>query len=390
MLATVLTSACVALGVALVVLVVTARTSARRQFDDAARGYDVILGGAKTSALSTVLSTVFFVDQPNDVIPIEAFDAVRRDPRVQFAVPYAVGDVFRGFRVVGTTPDLFDALTDASGKPLRERIQGRSISAGEEFEAVVGGIAAAETGLGIGGTFQVTHGLEDGGHQHEDVWDVVGVLAPTGTPLDRAIFITLGSFFHVKGHEGPSGGEGTPWAVSAVVVRLKSPALRLQFASDMNRRTDLQAALPAREITRLFAIVADVDLLFRGVALLVIVVSGVSILVGLYNSIQGRRREIAILRALGARPGHVFSVVVLEAVAMCAIGGAAGVALGHAALAGAAPALLDRFGIRISAAPTALDAWLVAGSVAMGLLAGALPAWRAFRVPVAKHLHPVD
>lgn len=417
-LSTALTALGVALGVGLVVFVVTVRDASRGAFDDAARGYDVVLGGVQTSSLTTVMNTVFHVDQPVDTVDVEILGEVKADKRVRYAVPYAVGDVYRGYRVVGTSSQFFDAITDATGRPLRERLTSgsRPFADGSEFEAVVGGIAAARTGLALGSTFTVTHGLEDGGHHHDEEWKVVGVLEPTGTPNDRAIFITLESFFHVKGHEEPTtpvpgmaeeghGGEGGDhadeghgedhgpvWAVSAIVVRLASPALRFQFASDWNRRKDVRAALPSKEVQRLFEVVQNVDGLLRAVAALVLVVAGLSILVGLYNTIAGRRREIAILRALGARPRHVVSVVVLESVLTCLVGGLAGLALGHAAVAASAPLLLEKVGIRITAAPMGWELYaLVAGGLlALGLLAGTLPAWRAFRTPVAENLHPVD
>ena len=406
-----LTALSVALGVALVTLVFQLRGTSRRAFDDAARGYDVVLGGVHTSPLTTVLSTVFLADNPTDRIPIAAYDAVRKDGRVRYAVPYAVGDVYKGFRVVGTTPDFFDAIETSRGEPVRASVSGRVIGSGAEFEAVVGAFAAARTGLALGSTFRVTHGLEAApeAHEHEEEWTVVGVLAPTGTPLDRAIFITLGSFFHIAEHGRASAGGGAlgepaamhdddpapdhdeaVWAVSSIVIRLKSPALRLQFVEDMKQRPDVQPALPAREIGKLFAIVENVDAVFRVVAWLVLVVSGIAILVGLYDAIEGRRREIAILRALGARPGHVFAVVTLEAVLLCLVGGAAGLVLGHLGVAAAGPMLLESVGIRVAPEVGALDLWIALGLVGMGCLTGFVPALRALRVPVAQNLHPVD
>jgi putative ABC transport system permease protein len=393
-----LTAASVALGVALTVLVVTARESSSRAFHHAARGYDVILGGVHTSPLTSVMSTVFHVDRPLDTVPIASYLAIRKDDRVRYAVPYALGDVFRGFRVVGTTPDLFKALFDAEGKPLEQRIKPRVFEGGpdEKFEAVLGAVVAAESGLQAGDDLTgITHGFEDDGHEHTDVWKIVGVMEPTGTPSDRVVFIQLESFFHLKGHEAPPDvgheGEATdPWAVSAIVVRLKSPGLRPSFIRDVRKDATLQAADPFVEINRLFSIVEDVDALFRAVAIVVVAVSAIAILVGLYNAVAGRRREIAILRALGARRAHVFAVVTIEAVVLCVAGGVAGLLLGHGALAAAAPMLVERFGVRVSAAPTAFDLQVLAGLVVMGLVVGLLPAWRAFRVEVARHLHPVD
>jgi putative ABC transport system permease protein len=397
-LSTALTAAGVALAVGLVLMVFSLLGSAKGAFKDAAVGYDVVLGGTHTSALTTVLSTVFLADQPKDVIPIEGYEAVRKDGRVRFAVPFAVGDTYRGWRVVGTTPAFFDAIEDADRRPLRSRVRPRVFGEGAEFEAVVGGIAAARTGLVVGSRFRVTHGVEEHGDEHEEEWTVVGILEPTGTPVDRGVFIPLESFFHVKGHErhdGPGGEEGhgekAPWAVSAIVVRLVSPALRAQFAADMNRRSDLQAAIPVFEIQKMFdRLMKDEYWVFQAVAWVVLAVSALTILVGLYDSVVGRRREIALLRALGARRAHVFGVVVLEAVLLCLLGGIAGLALGHGAVAAVAPRLLDAYGIRVASSPDLSDLAILAGLVWMGVVAGLLPAWRAFSVPVAANLHPVD
>ncbi len=387
-----LTALGVALSVGLVVLVFQARDLAKRSFADAARGYDVVLSGPQTSSIDAVLSTVFFVRKPMDTLPASVVDEVRADPRVRYAVPYAVGDVFRGWRVVGTTPDFFDAIDDAAKRPLRERVRG-SVFGTRGFDAVVGATAAARTGLDVGSQFQVTHGLEAAGEQHEEHWTVVGVLEPTGTPLDRAIFITLESFFDVKGHEGAApAAEGADKvrAVSTIVVRLKSPAARPMFLMDWRKKTNVRPSSPVEEVGALFQIVENVDAVFRAVAWLVFVVSGLAILVALWSSIEGRRREIAILRALGARPVHVFSVVVLEAVTLCLGGGIAGLVLGHGAVAAVAPTLLEQFGIRIAPAVGALDFYALAAFVGMGAVTGLLPAWRAFRVPVAENLHPID
>lgn len=423
-LATALTAFSTALGVGLVVAVGAVRSGARTAFDDAARGYDVVLSGPKTTALSATMNALFHVDKPVDTMPVEAWLDARKDPRVLHAVPIAVGDVYRGFRVVGTRADLFDAIPDADGRPLRARVApgGRLFADDGGFEAVVGAYAAARTGLAVGASFTVTHGLEDGGHAHDEQWKVVGVLEPTGTPNDRAVFITLSSFFHVKGHDRPKApgapddhdhdhdeggmheGGAAPdderarllgdevWALSTVVVRLKSPAFRFQFAGDWNRRRDCSAAVPSQEIRRLFEIVQGVDGLLRAVGATVLLVAVLSVLASLWNAVQGRRREIALLRALGARRAHVFAVVVLEAVLVCALGGVAGVAFGHVGVAAAAPWLLAEVGIRIATGflPAAVYGGIAGGLLLLGLVAGALPAWRAYRVPVARHLHPVD
>jgi putative ABC transport system permease protein len=383
-LASALTALAVALSVGLVVLVVRVRGSARSAFDAAGKGYDVVVGGVHTPPLASVLSTVFHADKPLDLIPATVVDDLKKDPRVRHAVPFATGDFVKGFRVVGTTPEFFDAVLDASGRPLRERLaDGVLLPDGEEHVAVVGSLAASRGRLGLGATFRVAHG-EEKGHEHDELWTVVGVLAPTGTPNDRAVFVTLESFWDVKDHEGAGK------SLTSVVVRLASPALRFQYAADLRKRPDVQAAVTSQEISSLFAIVEDVDAWFRVVMWLVAAVSGIAILVGLLNSIHGRRREIAILRSLGARPAHVFGVLVVEGALLCVAGGLAGVALGEGGVAAASPWLLDLAGVRVGPSLGLLDLWALGAAMALGAVAALLPAWRALRVPVAANLHPVD
>lgn len=418
LLSTLLTAFGVALGVGLVVFVTSVRSSSHTAFVDAARGCDVVVSGKGTTSFAAVMNAVFHVDKPVDTVPVARWRELEADPRVLHAVPSVVGDVFRGFRVVGTTSAFFDAMAGGDGRPLKASLApgGRVFPDDESFEAVVGAFAAARTGLALGTKFTVTHGLEEGGgeHAHDEQWTVVGVLAPTGTPTDRAIFITLRSFFHVKGHEakpaapatgepaamgdGPGDGDADHdlgeevRALSTILVKLKTPGVRYQFAANWNSKPDVRASLPSEEIRRLFEIVQGVDGLLRAVAALVLVSAALSILAALYNSMHGRRREIALLRALGARRAHVFGVVVLEAVLICLLGGAAGIALGHLGVAGAAPYVLDEVGVRLGlgAADVALWGKLAAGLVVLGLLAGLLPAWRAYRTPVARNLHPTD
>ncbi len=426
LLSTILTAFGVAIGVGLVVFVTSVRASSHTAFVDAARGCDVVVSGKGTTSFAAVMNAVFHVDKPVDTVPVARWHELEQDPRVLHAVPAVVGDVFRGFRVVGTTSAFFDAMAGGDGRPLKASLAagGRVFPDDESFEAVVGAFAAARTGLGLGTKFTVTHGLEEGGgeHAHDEQWTVVGVLAPTGTPTDRAIFITLRSFFHVKGHEGkpaapatppamdaPPAMEGEPpahdadpdadhdlgeevRALSTILVKLKAPGVRYRFAADWNAKPDVRASIPAEEIRRLFEIVQGVDGLLRAVAVLVLVSAALSILAALYNSMQGRRREIALLRALGARRAHVFGVVVLEAVLICLLGGVAGIALGHLGVAGAAPFLLEEVGVRLGLGTADVALWgkLAAGLVVLGLLAGLLPAWRAYRTPVARNLHPTD
>jgi putative ABC transport system permease protein len=411
--------------VGLSVAVATAADSAERTFDslrDASRSYDLLIGPPQGSPLQIVLVTLFHVDKMQGTFPWSVYEDFRKDPRVASAVPYAVGDSFahsgRAYRVVGTSREMFDVLHGADGLPLGERVRGSLFTEGN-FEAVVGSLVAEQTGLRIGDEFHLTHGVEKLAEEHTENWKVVGVMRPTGSPHDRAIFIPIDTFFRIEGHEHvehgndahgdhegagePPGGahDGEPDAshdehagrrLSAIGLRLKTAGLmKLRMFGEIRKdRTDVQAAMPEDQVRALKEIVGDLHRAFRGVAWLVLAVVLLGILVSLYNTIQGRRREIAVLRALGARPRHVFSVIVLEAVLLCLAGGLLGILLGRGGAHAVAPMLQATYGIRLDASPRLFDLQVLASVVVLGALAGIVPAWRGLRTPVAPNLHPSE
>jgi putative ABC transport system permease protein len=423
-LSTILTAVSVALGVALIVLVVRAREGARTSFQQVARGYDIILGPTHGSSLQITLNTLFHIGDASGTVPWEEYQAIRKDERVAFAVPYAVGDNFRGHHVVGTTRDIFSVLRDAGDVPLGRNVRGRLFDKGT-FEAVIGSAVSSKHGLRRGSSFSVSHGADIGGQEHGERWTVVGVMRPTGTPADRALFIPIETFYeigdhqkeadnlrkqrkekaeeagedpddgHAHGGHGHSHGEGDSdehvHGLSAVGVRLYAPFQRFAIRSEyMKERRGAQVSIPVEQVGDLLQIVERVDGVFQLVAWLVVLVAALSILVGLYNTIQGRRREIAILRALGARPGHVFAVIVLEAVMICFLGGLLGVLLGQLALVTAGPILVENYGVNLSPSLGALELEIAGALAVVGLLAGLLPAWNGLRTQVAANLHPQD
>ena len=414
-LSSILTIVSVALGVALVVAVLSIRQSTRRSFLEAARGYDVILGPTHGSPLQTVLNTLFHIGEAGGTIPWDLYEQVKKDPRVVHAVPYAVGDSYRGAPVVATTAEHFTVLRDAQKVPLGDGLIGRMFNTGV-YEAVVGSTAAVNTGLVIGHEFHVMHGIEVPLHEHTELWKAVGLMRPTGTPADRAIFVPLDMFYKVGDHaagaqalkarrENERGGNDEPGpeaddaaadetaeetlGLSAIGIRLQSPYLRIAYAAEFQQDRDpVQAVKPLDQVQSLLTIVGSVDKAFELMALLVVLIAGLGILVGLYNTIQGRRREIAILRALGAGAHHVFSVIVIEALLLCLIGGVLGLIVGHGGVAAAAPTLLRKYAVRVDPAPGMLDVYLLVGLAVLGVLVGLIPALRGLKTPVAQNLHP--
>ena len=433
-LATILTSVSVALAVALTVAIVHIKRGLEERFQQSSLGYEMVVG-AKGSPLQLVLNTVFNLDISPGNIPWSVVEELRDDKRVAIAVPFAVGDNYRGFRIIGTTDafrDAFgytltggrwfnfsaDALRDAfaeASEHARERIareQGEPAPKPAAHhpaaaEAVLGAQAAKQTGLRVGQTFIAAHGVEPSANPEEHTanpWTVTGILASTGTAADRAIYINLDSFYHIEGHEvrdtaktavaGPKkeaakDHDPDPGQVSAVALKLRSPLHALPLYREINDGTAAMAAFPAVEVRKLFAIVGNIDRILLAQAILIGLVAGVAIAVSIYNSMSERRREIAILRALGARRGTIFAIIVLEAVAICALGAAAGVVGGHAIVLVANVALQRVSGFSVSPLTVeSVELVVVAGCILLGALAGLGPAARAYRTEVARNLAP--
>lgn len=438
-LATWLTGTSVALGVALAIAIILIKQGVQQRFEQGTVGYEMVVG-AKGSPLQLVLNTVYNLDISPGNISWKLFEQLRADQRVKLAVPFSVGDNYHGFRIVGTTDAFFKefefepghkpelaagrvfTFTEAALKSAFQEAEQRARERearerGEEvkpapvaegapanrpFEAVIGSTVVRETGLQIGQTFIAAHGVQPSAEakEHtENPWTVVGILAPTRTAADRAIYINLDSFYHIEGHEireptAPVKAEEKDndpdlGQVSSIVLKLRSPIHAFPLYREINDRQDAMAAFPAAEIRKLFDIVGNIDRLLFAQAILVLIVAGVAIAVSIYNSMSERRREIAILRALGARRATIFSIVLLEAMTICVVGAAAGLLGGHLVVAAANGALYRASGFVIPAFHIqALEWYILAVAVTLGAISGIGPAWGAYRTDVAKNLAP--
>ncbi len=414
-LASALTALSMALGVALVVAVLVIHSVVADSFQrNAGLGYDIIVG-AKGGKLQLVLNTVYHLSTPVENIPyslLKEFTDGQYKPYVAKAIPYCLGDNYEGYRVVATVPDLFD---DASATGIRYRFaHGRNFHKDDFFEGVVGSLAARKLGLKVGDTFRPAHGVIDDkqGHTH-DAFTVVGILDPTGTPNDRALFINMEGFFLLENHAKPevSGTKGdTPAAphddhdhdghdhakplpesrreLTAILVRSATPAASVLLPNRLNEGNQAQAVLPVREIRGLFDVIVEpIEWLLLGLTVLIVIVSGIGILVSIYNSMSERRREIAIMRALGARRSTVMAIVLIESILLSLGGGAAGWALGRGLIAGLSPLIAAQTGVAIGLAPPMLaELLLIPGLVMLATLVGYLPAMTAYRTDVARAL----
>jgi putative ABC transport system permease protein len=479
-LSTWLTMLSVVLGVGLATAVLILYRGGDSLFGQTDFGYDVLMGPPKGSALQLVLNTVYQVDTSPGVLPYSVYeDLMRNRQQVKLAVPIAVGDTYKGHRIVATLPKLFGY--NEEGQPLApeatieyrpgrryEIEQGKPFHA-RKFQAVIGADIPARTGLKTGDKFKVTHGgpeQADQADEHDEQWEVVGILKRTHTAADRVIYTPLSTFYAIGEHEegmrqqaeirirlgldplppppppqprqvqesdhdlpttvtvtdadhdppttaaatephGHAHGhdhayhmnpDGTlelevprhQWQLSAILVRTRGGGHITASMIYHYKVIDPKAVAvnPATVMREFF------DTFFRGttmvlvlIALLVSIVASVGILVSIYNSVAARRREIAIIRALGATRARVLTLVCLEAGLIGLLGGVLGLVLGHAVGAVAAVYMKRWIGEGIN--PLAVGRYEVlylAGVVVLALVAGLVPALKAYKTPVATNL----
>lgn len=385
-LATVVTALAIALAGGLLLAVWAVKTQAEATFTRMNTGFDAVLG-ARGSKLQLVLNAVFHLDESPGNIRWDDYEYVRGHPAVRRAIPIAVGDNLRGFRIVGTVPELFTEIEYVRGRKFA--LAAGRLWEGENREAVFGSFVAQRLGLGPGDTFHPFHGLyfsEE--NEHSETYTVAGVLAPTNTPADRVVWIPLRGVQTMTGHAAAAATD-----VSAVLVQLKSgfagPQLDMLYNKQGNRLT---FAWPiASVIAGLFDRIAWFDRVLTLVAYLVALVSAAGVLVAIYNSMAARRRDLAILRALGARRRTLFGAVVLEAAVVGALGMVVAFVVYGALGAVVAAVIRAETGVVLTLwAPHPVMAWAPAGMIALCALGGLVPAWKAYRTDVAENLAPVS
>jgi putative ABC transport system permease protein len=383
-LATVLTSASMALAAGLLFSVWIIRDQVHAALTQTTGGFDAVLG-ARSSKLQLVLNAIFHLEASPANIKWSDYEEIARDPRVALAVPIAMGDNYRGFRVVGTLPDLFSRIEYALGHKYVTSV-GRIFDPALR-EAVAGSFVGQRLKLKPGDRFHPYHGLNfDPKQAHSEEYVVVGVLKPSNTPADRVIWIPLEGVQRMGGHS-----EAATTELSAVLLKLATPVAGRNLDLLYNKQgSRLTFAWPiGTTVAELLNKFDWVEVVLRQLTYLIAVISALSILASIYNSMSARRRQIAIMRALGARRITVFSTVVLEAATIGAIGIAAGFVI-YAIITGVAGAIL-RSQTGMVLVPFAWHPIFIFGPLGMiGLssAAGLLPAFQAYRIDVAAGLSP--
>lgn len=403
LLSTVVTALAIALAAGLVMSVFAIQKQTYAAFTGGDAGFDAVLG-ARGSQLQLVLNTVFHLETSPGNIPYSLYREIKNNPQVELAIPYAVGDNFQGFRIVGTTEEIFTRFEFRRGQKFQVAPGGGFFNPNAK-EAVVGSFVARETGLKVSDVFQPYHGLiYDEKNKHNDDYTVVGVLEPTSSPSDRVIWIPLEGVYRMQGHVLRGTGESYKAAegvaipdeakeVSAVMLKLKSTQAGMNLDQLINRQGKAATlAFPiGRSLAELFDKIGWMNRVLELIAYLVVVVAAFSILASIYNSINERKREFAILRALGARRRTVFAVIILEAASLAALGTLLGYLVYLAILSSAVYIVREQTGVVMSV--FSFQWTLIFTPVlmlAVGAFAGLLPAVKAYRTDVAENLTPAS
>lgn len=392
-----LTVATIALSVALFLGVERVRDSVRDSFNSTISETDLIVG-ARSGAINLLLYSVFHLGDPTANISWESYELIDTAPDVSWTVPISLGDSHRGYRVVGTTPGFFEHYKYGRARDLEMR-DGHFF--GEGREAVVGAEVARQLGYALGDQILLSHGIgEVSFAEHSDHdFRIVGILAPTGTPVDRSVLVSLESIeaIHIgwntgaaprgeaddhddeQGHDGEQ--ELTPDSVTAVLVGLDSPirVLSLQRQINTYEGEALSAVLPGVALSQLWRVVGVAERAFFAVSVLVIVVGLCGILTALSAGLNERRREMAVLRAVGARASDVFFLLILEAMTIAFLGALAGIVIATGGFAALSALLAGRYGFDLPVVPGWTELAVLGGLTFTGALFGLWPAWRALR-----------
>lgn len=381
---TVLSLILLALGVATIVLLILVVSQLEERMHRDARGIDLVVG-AKGSPMQLILSGIYHLDAPTGNIPLSSFDLLKKNRMVKRAIPLALGDSWKGYRIVGAPHD-YPALYGA--RPASGRLWQKNM------EAVLGAEVAARTGVSVGGTFTGAHGISGEGSEHADApYTVVGVLEKTGSVIDRLVLCNIESVWQVhEEHQGPEDEADRKALeeareVTVLLVQYASPLAAATLPRQINSQSELQAASPAYETARLFSIIGVGVEALRAFALVLILAAGLSVFIALYTALEERRYDLAVMRTLGASPGKLFGLLMLEGAGLALLGAFVGLALGHALTAALGVWLESQKQYPVSGLEwRPEELWLIGGALVVGLVAALLPAWRAYRTDVSRTL----
>jgi putative ABC transport system permease protein len=400
------------LSVSLVTFALQMSQQVDQQLNKNIAPFDMVVG-AKGSPLQLVLASVLHIDNPTGNIKMKEASLVERNPLVQTAIPISYGDNYKGYRILGTKVEY---LNFYNAKLNEGRLFEKS------FEAVVGSGVAKKLNLKLGDTFVSSHGLADAGHAHDEhPYTVVGVLKPTGTVVDQLLIANLESIWdaHDHGdhddheheddhdheghnhdddhdHEDHEGHEGHDHSkheidenteITSLLVKFKSPLGMVQIPRSINENTNMQAALPGFEINRLMNLLGSGVQTINWIALVILLVSGLSIFISLLKTIRERKQELALLRTYGLNTGQLLTLALLEGSFLAVIGFVLGWLLGRLGIAGVSGYMESSYGYGLQVSgPDMTELILLVLIFAVAMIASLLASLSIFKLDVAKTL----
>ncbi len=396
---TLVTAATVASAVGLAVAISTLTGAVETALVRASQPFDLLVA-AKGSPTAVIMSTILLQEAPVGNIPFALYEHLRADPRVAHAVPLALGDSVSGYRIIGVGPEFYTLVDPKTRQPYFRLAAGRLPE--REFEAVAGAQLAARTSLTLGAEFQSQHGLIPGSiTAHRAYYRIVGVLQASDTPFDRAVFVPLASYWlvhdhhdHAAGHEDDdaaapteTSSQGPEREITVALIRPQGIREFYQLHQEINRSPNAQAILVGQGMQELFDRLAQDRQVLVPITYLTLAMASATVFLTSYTLGSLRRRETAVLRALGAARGAVFVISLLEPLLVTLGGALAGAGLGFACAWLIAEQLSETRVLPLHPAPTPDDGAIVLVTLGLALLAGLVPALTAYRQEVAAHLN---
>lgn len=396
------------LGVSIISLLLLLDKQLQNTFDKNVRGIDMVVG-AKGSPLQVILASVYHIDSPTGNIPLDEAEMLIQNPLVEKAIPLAYGDNFEGYRILGTDSSYVNHY-------------GGELAEGElwekDFEVTIGSLIAERVGLTVGSTFYSSHGVSGNmGDVHEDnTYVVKGIFKPSGTVLDQLLITNVSSIWrahehsdededekeeadendhegededhdHAEGEEHEHDEDEPSEEITALLLKFRSPLGNVTLPRMINENTSMQAALPAIEVNRLIGLLGIGIETLRALAMAIIVISGISVFISLFNSLKDRKYELALMRTMGASRGRLFVMIILEGLMLAVIGFLLGYVFSRVGMMFMHSFVATNYKYEFVTEAFLPEEWILLGATLLiGLLAAIIPAFQAYNTDISETL----
>lgn len=366
------------LGIAMISLLMLLGKQLQDKFAKNISGIDLVVG-AKGSPLQLILSSIYQIDNPTGNVYLDDVQAIAQNPMVKEMIPLSIGDNFQGNRIVGTNKKYLEHFKTsfASGAIFKK-----------DLEVILGGQTALNTNLKVGDSFSSSHGLDTEGEKHEDEkYKVVGILEFNNSVVDNLILTSLGSVWQIHEHEKSPLDSNTKREITSAIIKFRSPMGMMTMPRNINQNSKLQAAVPAIEVNRLFELLGIGIEGLQYLAAVIMLISGISVFVSLYNSLKERKYEMALMLSMGASQTRLFLMLLLEGIILSLLGFFAGILLSRIGIYLISNQLSKKFHFDVSQFSLQTgEIYLFLGALLVGILAAALPSIGIYKINISNTL----